>query len=55
MSDDYDDGPAVCKGGSKGCDGPVTFDADPYDSEINGDDTPVWLCAEHRALYANEI
>lgn len=33
----------------------VTFDADPYASEINGDDEPVWLCGECRHERAMDI
>lgn len=33
----------------------VTFDADPYDSEVNGDAAPVWLCDDCRDAHAREI
>jgi hypothetical protein len=33
----------------------VTFDADPYAHDIDGDDTPVWLCDECREQRADDI
>jgi hypothetical protein len=33
----------------------ATFEPDPYDLEINNDDTPQWLCAECRRASADEI
>lgn len=34
---------------------PVTKEPDPYDSEVNGDETEVWECAECREESADEI
>lgn len=45
----------VCQDGPHGCDGAVTFDSDPFAHEIAGDDTPVWMCEEHRCQSAMDI
>ena len=37
------------------CEGPVTFGPDPYEQDVNGDDTPVWLCQRHADDRAMEI
>jgi len=34
---------------------PVTKAPDPFDSEINGDDTEVWECEECRRESADDI
>jgi hypothetical protein len=38
-----------CENAKSGrCKGPVTYGPDPYRSEINNDNTPVWECEECR-------
>lgn len=37
------------------CGGPVEFAPDPYQSEINDDDTPVWMCENHRYESSQDI
>jgi len=37
------------------CEGEVTFEPDPFAEEINGDDTPVWMCEHHRHESAMDI
>lgn len=33
----------------------VTFAPDPFSSEINGDETPVWMCEQCRYERAMEV
>ncbi len=41
--------------GSGSCGGEVTFAPDPFAEEIWGNETPVWMCAEHRYASAQDI
>jgi len=33
----------------------VSWGADPYNAEINGDDTPVWMCGACREQSARDV
>jgi hypothetical protein len=33
----------------------VSFDADPYQADINVDYTPVWLCGQCRSNHVDDI
>lgn len=47
MSDwDYD--APICNWHGSKCTAPLSYGPDPYNSEINGDDTLVWMCEEGR-------
>ena len=35
--------------------GDLIWGPDPYNSEINGDDTPVWLCSDCYATSCDDI
>ena len=37
------------------CNGPVTFAPDPYNMDVDNDDTPVWMCEHHRDMRADDI
>jgi hypothetical protein len=37
------------------CEGNVEFAPDPYQSEINDDHTPVWMCENHRYEISQDI
>lgn len=36
------------------CGGEVTFAPDPYSLSVYSEDTPVWMCAEHRKFRVDE-
>lgn len=36
-------------------DNPVTWDVDPYDDDVNGDDTKHWICGECSYERSQEI
>lgn len=37
------------------CEGVVVYAPDPYEQDVNGDETPVWLCQRHADDQAMEI
>lgn len=50
-----DETPECCVDYGNACEGEVTFGPDPFQEEIHGDDTPVWMCEEHRYQSAMDI
>ena len=46
---------AVCIFASEACEGQLLYGPDPYAEEIEGDETPVWLCQRHADDQAMEI
>lgn len=50
---DNSDYKKCCSCGKVGDD--VTFEADPFAEEMNGNDTPVWECADCRRESAMDI
>lgn len=46
---------ACMHAGTGECKRPVTYDADPYTADVHGDETKVWMCAEHRTEAALDI
>lgn len=37
------------------CAGAVVYAPDPYEQDVNGDDTPVWMCEFHIHIQIMEI
>jgi len=54
---DYDYDEHKCKGCRTvgDVDNPVTYAPDPYNEDIHGDNTKVWLCANCRHEYSMDI
>jgi hypothetical protein len=41
--------------GRDDCEGQLLYGPDPYEQDVNGDETPVWLCQRHADDQAMEI
>ena len=49
------DGEVCCECGVGSEQADLSYDPDPYQEEMNGNDTPVWMCSECRYESAMEL